>query len=263
MGNLPGTDLMQPPSTSPGNESWLLYARDISKSYGATRVLDSVSIGLSPGVITGLVGPNGAGKTTLLNILAGIFPPDSGAIWLGDSWVDFDATPERRRMLGLMLNGRLLIEELRPTEYFDFIGTMYGMERASSGPAAQRLIERLRLEPHVAKSIKSLSAGTKKKVEFIGALLHRPRVLLFDEPFEAIDPPSVHDLTELTREYVRETGAAAIISSHILPYVRPLATEVQLLWKGRLYEPASLERLLAERGDDAELATWHTVLEAE
>ncbi|MFN0145280.1 MAG: ABC transporter ATP-binding protein [Dehalococcoidia bacterium] len=243
-------------------EDWLLYGRDLSRSFGAVRVLDRVTVGLASGTIVGLVGPNGAGKTTLLSVLAGILPPDSGAIWLGGEWVDFDANPERRRALGLMLNGRLLIDELRPLEYFEFVSAMYGVGPAGAEELSA-MVERLRLEPHFKTAIKNLSAGTKKKVEFVAALLHRPKVLLFDEPFEAIDPPSVHELTEFTRDYVRETGAAAIISSHILPYVRPLATEVRLLWRGRLYEHAGLEQLLAEVGDDRELETWRTVLDAD
>jgi ABC-2 type transport system ATP-binding protein len=125
------------------------------------------------------------------------------------------------------------------------------------------LVPRLRLEPHLDKPIKNLSAGTKKKVEFIAAVLHRPRILLFDEPFEAIDPPSVHDLSEVTRDYVRSTGAAAIVSSHVLPYVRPLATEIRLLWNGSLYEKDELQQLLHERADDAELRTWQAVLESD
>jgi ABC-2 type transport system ATP-binding protein len=246
-----------------GHDGWLLYTHGLSRAYGSTRVLEDVSMGLRPGTIVGLVGPNGAGKTTLLNLLSGIIPPTSGAVWLEDGWVDFDRNPERRRVLGLMLNGRLLIDELRPGEYFEFIAAMYNTPAADANAATAELVTRLRLEPHMSKSIKTLSAGTKKKVEFIGAVLHQPRILLFDEPFEAIDPPSVHDLTELTREYVREHNAAAIISSHILPYVRPLATEVRLLWKGQLYERADLEQLLSQIGDDAELATWRTVLENE
>src|SRR5690606_32118537 len=97
----------------------------------------------------------------------------------------------------------------------------------------------------------------------VAAVLHRPSVLLLDEPFEAIDPPAVHELTEVIRAFIAETNAAAIVSSHILPYVRPLATEVQLLWHGSLYERGALESLLAERQDDTELQTWQLVLEGE
>ncbi len=238
---------------------WLLYARDLTKSFGATRVLDRLSLGLAPGTILGLVGPNGAGKTTLLQILSGIIPPDSGGIWIGGAWVDFDRNPEARRGLGLMLGGRMLIEDLRAGEYFDFIAAMYG-----AGPHAATvagMVTRLRLDEHLSKPIKSLSAGTKKKVEFVAAVLHRPRVLLFDEPFEALDPPSVRDLTEVTRAYVEAEGAAAVISSHIVPYVRPLATEVRLLWKGTLCQVEDVARLLTERPGDGELQAWADVLE--
>ncbi|MGH2607516.1 MAG: ATP-binding cassette domain-containing protein [Tepidiformaceae bacterium] len=222
-----------------------------------------VTMGLQPGTVMGLVGPNGAGKTTLLNILAGIFPPDSGWVWLEDAWVDFDRNPERRRLLGLMLGGRALVEELRTGEYLDFVTAMHGVRLEDVRPTLDHLIRQLRLEAHMDKAIKALSAGTRKKVEFIAAVLHQPRVLLLDEPFEAIDPPAVHELTEVIRQYIAETGAAAIISSHILPYVRPLATEVRLLWRGSLYERDELERLIGEQEDDGELQTWRIVLEGE
>ena len=246
--------------TSPSSESWLLYTDNLSKSYGSTRVLDGVTLGLRAGDVMGLVGPNGAGKTTLLNILAGMFPADSGSIWIEDAWIDFDRQPERRRTLGLMLGGRLVIEELKPGEYFEFVAAMYGTNGASAVMVAD-LVRALRLEQHLAKQIKDLSAGTKKKVEFIASVLHQPRILLFDEPFEAIDPPAVADLTAVTRNFVRTTGAAAIISSHILPYVRPLATEIRLLWNGRLHEPETLRAELRGLGDDIELGRWQAVLD--
>jgi ABC-2 type transport system ATP-binding protein len=249
------------PPGGPGD--WLLYTHELSKSYGSNEVLHNVTMGLRPGTVIGLIGPNGAGKTTLLNLLAGIFPPTSGGVWLEGGWVDFDRHPERRRVLGLILGGRLLIEELRAPEYFEFVAAMYGAADSASAALVDDLVPRLRLEPHLDKPIKNLSAGTKKKVEFIAAVLHRPRILLFDEPFEAIDPPSVHDLTEVTRDYVRSTGAAAIVSSHVLPYVRPLATEIRLLWNGSLYEKDELQQLLHERADDAELRTWQAVLESD
>ncbi|MEO9255001.1 MAG: ABC transporter ATP-binding protein [Tepidiformaceae bacterium] len=242
---------------------WLLYTHQLSKSYGSSEVLHNVTMGLRPGTVIGLIGPNGAGKTTLLNLLAGIFPPTSGSVWLDGAWVDFDRHPEARRVLGLILGGRLLIEELRPPEYFEFVAAMYGAADTNTAALVDDLVPRLRLESHMTKPIKNLSAGTKKKVEFVAAVLHRPRVLLFDEPFEAIDPPSVRDLTDVTLEYVKSTGAAAIVSSHVLPYVRPLATEIRLLWNGSLYEKDELEQLLHERADDAELRTWQAVLESD
>ncbi|MBI2767732.1 MAG: ABC transporter ATP-binding protein [Chloroflexi bacterium] len=248
----------EPPATPAG---WLLYTHGLAKSYGANEVLRDVTMGLQPGTVVGLLGPNGAGKTTLLNILAGIFPPTRGAVWLEGAWVDFDREPEQRRGLGLILGGRMLIEELRPPEYFAFVAAMYGATGAAAGAYVDDLIRRLRLEAHLDKPIKNLSAGTRKKVEFVAAVLHRPRVLLFDEPFEAIDPPSVLELTEVTRDYIRSSGGAAIVSSHILPYVRPLATEIRLLWNGQLYEKDQLEELLRNRADDAELRVWGAVLE--
>ncbi len=245
-------------SPAPGS---LLAASGISKTYGTARVLNDVTVHLAPGTILGLVGPNGAGKTTLLNILAGIFPPDSGVLTLNGEPVDFDRNPDKRRSIGLLMGGRLLIPELRPLEYFDFVAAMHGISSRDVDETVQRLVALLRLEPHLSKAIKNLSAGTQKKVEYIAALIHRPKILLLDEPFEAIDPPAVADLTMMTRDYIRETGAAALISSHILPYVRPLATEIRLLWDGRLHEVDELAGVLRTRADDSDLARWQTILE--
>ena len=242
---------------------WLLYTHNLARSFGEAEVLRGISMGLRPGTVVGLLGPNGAGKTTLLNILAGILPPSSGAVWLEGGWVDFDREPERRRGLGLILGGRLLIDELHPSEYFSFVAAMYGATDKASNSFVDNLIRRLRLEPHLEKPIKNLSAGTKKKVEFVAAVLHGPRILLLDEPFEAIDPPSVQELTDFTREYIQSTGGAAIVSSHILPYVRPLATEIRLLWNGALYGKAELEELLRDHPDDSELHEWAVVLRGE
>ena len=242
--------------------SSILRGSGIVKSFGATRVLDGAEVDLAPGTILGLVGPNAAGKTTLLSILAGLLPPDSGSIRLDGTDVDFDKEPGRRRAFGLMLNGRLLVPELRPLEYFEFLASMYGMDRRVARRNAEEMGHVLALAPHMGKSIKQLSAGTQKKVEFIAALLHEPRVLVFDEPFEAIDPPAVADLSRLTRDYVQRAGAAAIISTHVLPYVRPLATEIRLLWGGQLHEPETLDALLRSTDDDGSLARWQSVLGA-
>jgi ABC-2 type transport system ATP-binding protein len=255
--------VLMAPSEVPAGEGWLLYGQALAKRFGATVALSDVTLGLQPGAVVGLVGPNGAGKTTLLNVLGGIFPPDSGSIWLEEGWVDFDRQPERRRTLGLMLGGRMLIEELRASEYIDFVTAMHGTRPEVARPVLDDLVRKLRLAEHLDKPVKALSAGTRKKVEFVAAVLHRPRVLLLDEPFEAIDPPAVHELTEVIREFIAETNAVGIISSHILPYVRPLATEVRLLWRGSLYERDALEDLLRDQHDDAELQTWRLVLDGE
>jgi ABC-2 type transport system ATP-binding protein len=238
----------------------LLTLSDVTKSFGTNRVLDGIDLELRPGTILGLVGPNAAGKTTLISLLTGLVPPDSGSIRVNEVEVDFDRHPERRRVFGLMLNGRLLVPELRPTEYFEFLASMYGLDRLAARRRVQEMATTLALTPHLDKPIKQLSAGTQKKVEFIAALFHEPRILVFDEPFEAIDPPAVADLTQLTRDYVARTNAAAIISTHVLPYVRPLATEIRLLWGGRLHEPEALGALLSNTHDDGSLARWQSVL---
>lgn len=255
--------VFSPPVQPRPQVDWLLYTQDLVKRYGETLVLNGITMGLQPCTVIGLVGPNGAGKTTLLNILAGVFPPDSGAVWLEDAWVDFDRQPERRRMLGLVLGGRMLIDDLRTREYFEFVAAMHGVRLPDIRQTLDHLVSALRLEPHLDKTIKTLSAGTKKKTEFVAAVLHQPRVLLLDEPFEAIDPPAVRELTSVIADYIRQTGAAAIISSHILPYVRPLATEVRLLWRGSLYEQDALQELLARETSDDELHAWRVALEGD
>ena len=252
--------MASPLTIRPAATCSVFEAADLRKSYGSGVVLDDVSLSLQPGAIMGLVGPNGAGKTTLLSILAGIAPPDSGTLRLDGRQIDFDRHPEERRVFGLMLGGRLLVPELTPREYWEFVRAMYGVARAAAEEDVAVLVDELRLREQLAKPIRDLSAGTQKKVEFIAALLHRPRLLLLDEPFEAIDPPAVADLTRVTKAYVRETGAAAIVSSHIIPYVRPLATEVQLLWSGRLVRPDELANRFRAHQDDIELIRWESVL---
>ncbi len=241
-------------------EAFVAEISGIEKRFGENVVLDRLSLSVAPGAIIGLVGPNGAGKTTLLNIMAGITPADAGTVVLEAEKVDFDRRPEARRLLGLMLGGRMLVEDLRPSEYFSFLSAMHGLDWRSLESELGPVLSALRLTEHFDKPIKVLSAGTRKKVEFVGAILHRPRLLLLDEPFEAIDPPAVHELTEAVRQFVEARGAGAVISSHILPYVRPLASEILLLWKGQMYEQRSLLRLLEAAQDDADLQTWGSVL---
>ena len=238
----------------------VVVASAIEKQFDDAAVLKGVSLAGGRGAVIGLVGPNGAGKTTLLNILAGVLPADGGEILIEGEAVDFDRAPEKRRLLGLMLGGRTLVDDLRPNEYFSFLAAMHGLRMETVSPQLEPLVARLRLTEHIDKPIKVLSAGTRKKVEFVGAVLHRPRLLLLDEPFEAIDPPAVHELTAAIGEFIELSGAAAIISSHILPYVRPLATEILLLWKGALYEQPALVQLLEREHNDEDLQTWGAVM---
>ncbi|OAI44044.1 hypothetical protein AYO38_10080 [bacterium SCGC AG-212-C10] len=252
----------RPPLIASGSP-YHLAAESIHKAYGRKEpVLKGASLAIAPGEVIGLVGPNGAGKTTLLSILAGIFPPDSGTVWLDGEQVNLDWQPQRRRALGVLLGGVGLVGDLRPREYFDLFAGLAGVPREVSQPRAEELLAALRFGDDASRLIRQLSAGTRKKVELVASLLHEPSVLLFDEPFESLDPLSVHVVTKVIRDYVTSRHASALISSHILPYVRPLATDIRFLWDGQLYDESELTALIRQEKSDT-LDDWRAVLQGD
>lgn len=227
-----------------GADPPLLEARAIERHFGATTALAGVSLSLYPGELVGLVGPDGAGKSTLLRALAGLIDVDGGeARILGVPWPE--APPEARELLGYMPQQYSLYTDLSVDENLRFFGDLFDIPRAAFAERRARLLAVTQLEAAHDRAAGALSGGMYKKLAIACALLHRPRMLVLDEPTNGVDPQSRRELWALLYEFVGE-GMGVLVAT---PYMDEAARcgRLALLHAGRVLaagEPARLVEAL-------------------
>ena len=198
---------------------------------GRTAVQD-LSLALPPGQVLGLLGVNGAGKSTTLAMIAGALRPDSGAIHLNGE--DFLERPElARRLIGWLPERAPVWPELTVTEHLDAHGRLRGLAATALRAARDATLARLELQPLARRLAGTLSQGQRQRLGLACALLHRPALLVLDEPANALDPVQVTVLRALIREQAA-AGTAVILSTHVLVEVTAVCDRVAILHEGRL-----------------------------
>ncbi|QXD16391.1 ABC transporter ATP-binding protein [Rhodocaloribacter litoris] len=206
----------------------------LKKTFGTTTALDIPELHIAPGEIVGLVGSNGAGKTTFLRLVLNLIEPSAGAVYLdGRNVAEHE---DWKRHTGSYLDRTYLIDYLTADEYFDFIGSLYGLSPQETRAALQPLQAFYPDEPlgRTTRFIRDLSMGNAKKIGIMAALFVRPRLLLLDEPFANLDPPSQIRLKQLLRVLHAAHGTTMIISSHDLLHVTEVCHRITLLERGRI-----------------------------
>lgn len=198
----------------------VLHVRDIEKSFGRHKVLQGVSFEVAPGTLLGIVGENGAGKSTLLKILAGALRPNRGHIL-------------RRGALGYCPQQVLLHESLSVNQHLDYFRAAYGLHDLRR---ADELIEQLRYTRYRTSVVRTLSGGTKQKLNLTLALMHRPQVLLLDEPYQGFDWETYLHFWELAGQ-LRAQGCALLVISHLF-FEQQRFDALYQLQQGRLVRAA-------------------------
>lgn len=209
-----------------------LELRGLVKHFDQKIAVAGVDLHVPPGSFFGLLGPNGAGKTTTLSMAVGLLRPDAGtATVLGnDVWAD----PVRaKRLLGVMPDGVRLFDRLDGAELLAYTGLLRGMDPAVVDQRAKELLDVLALADAGRTLVVDYSAGMKKKISLASALLHAPRVLVLDEPFEAVDPVSGSLIRDILQRYVTG-GGTVIFSSHVMEVVERLCSHVAIMADGRI-----------------------------
>jgi ABC-2 type transport system ATP-binding protein len=218
-----------------------LSANGLSKSYGKLLAVDNISLQVNAGEIVGFLGPNGAGKTTTLKMLIGLLNPDKGNINIAG--FDLAAEPiEARARIGYVPDIPNLYEKLTPLEFFHFTADVFRLERNSSRKRIADLVELFDLGEHAGKLISSLSHGTKQKVSLASAVLHRPELLLLDEPTGGLDPRATRKIKDIMLELSR-SGCAILFSTHILEIAENMCGRLYIINKGRIVADGPVERL--------------------
>ena len=209
----------------------MIEIKDLKKNFGETCACDIPSFTINDGDILGLVGNNGAGKSTLFRLILDLIKADTGSVHMDD--VDVSKTEAWKDWTGAYIDDSFLIDYLTPGEYFYFLGRMYGMSKA----AVDERLEHFRpfFNGEILgekKLIRDYSMGNKQKIGIVSAILHKPELLILDEPFNFLDPTSQSIIKHLLAAYNRETGATVIISSHNLDHTVEVCPRIALLEHG-------------------------------
>jgi ABC-2 type transport system ATP-binding protein len=201
----------------------------LSRRFGDVVALDSVSFSVAEGEMVGFVGPNGAGKPTAMRIALGVLAPDSGEV----RWRDKPVNQNVRRRFGYMPEERGLYPKMRVLDQLVYLATLHGLSRADATAEAGRMIDVLDVAGRARDRTDALSLGNQQRVQLAAALVHRPEVLVLDEPFSGLDPVGVDVLSGVLRERA-EAGVPVVFSSHQLDLVERLCESVVLINKGRI-----------------------------
>jgi ABC-2 type transport system ATP-binding protein len=211
------------------DEGFAVQATDLVKDFGETRAVDGVSLKVAAGSIYGLLGPNGAGKTTTLRMLLGIIDPSSGTRLVLGRDRPLDAAPE----IGYLPEERGLYPAMHARDAIAFMGALRGLPIAEGRRRADALLEEHDLGAWGKKSIRSLSKGMAQLVQLLGTIIHKPRLLVLDEPFAGLDAINQGRLEELIRREAR-SGVTIIFSTHVIAHAERLCEQVAIIAKGRV-----------------------------
>jgi Cu-processing system ATP-binding protein len=198
----------------------------LKKRFGANQVLDGVDLVLAPGRITAVVGPNAAGKSTLIKCVLGLTRPDAGSIVVASRAIDDRGA--YRADIGYMPQIARFPENITGRELIDMIVSLRGDEAPR-----EDLVDTLELRPHLAKPLRTLSGGTRQKLNAVIAFLFSPPVLILDEPSAGLDPVSAGLLKDRLRDE-RDRGATVVLTSHVLSEIDELADDLAFLADGRI-----------------------------
>lgn len=227
----------------------MLSAREIRKSYGGVVALAGVDLEVAPGEIVALLGPNGAGKTTFASIVAGLRPPDGGSVRIAG--VDALRHPyAAREQLGFVPQELGVYPPLSVRDNLRLFGGLAGLDRRTTERRAAEVGALLGLEPMMDRPVRILSGGQKRRVHTAAAMLHRPAVLLLDEPTAGLDVEGRNQLLQTVRG-LAAAGTAVCYSTHYLHEVEALGASVAILDGGRIIARGSLPALIAAHGTSA------------
>lgn len=221
-----------------------LQSWGLSKQYdGGAVAARSISLFVPHGTLYGLVGPNGAGKTTFLSMATGLVRPTGGQVWIAGHNVWTDPVAARGRV-GLLPDGPSLPEALPGRRALHYVGVLHGLDPAVVDERSDELLNVLGIADAADRPVSEYSAGMKKKIGLAAAMIHSPRLLVLDEPLEAVDPMSARTIRGLLERYVAR-GGTAVVSSHSMPLIEQMCSHVAILAQGSLVTAGEIDEIRA------------------
>lgn len=236
-------------SPNPSADEEILQVSHLRKTYAKKPALQDVTFSLKAGTSLGFLGPNGAGKSTTMKILTGIVTADSGSVKLFGKEVanDPDAVS---RYIGYVPQDITLYEKLSAYDNLEFFGQTYGVRGSELRRRIREVLERTGLLERARDEVQTFSGGMKRRINIAAALLHRPKLLILDEPTVGVDPQSRNHIFEMIRELNRE-GVTIIYSTHYMEEVEALCDEVAIMDQGMIKAQGPLGELLERYGRKA------------
>ena len=220
-----------------------IAVHDLSRSFNGFTAVDHIDLTVEAGQFFGFLGPNGAGKSTTIKMMTGLLAPTTGTIEiLGQDL--FQNPLEVKRNIGVVPEGMALFGKLTAREYLEFVGRMYGLDKRTSQERTAELLEFMNLANEPKKLIADFSHGMGKKLALAAAVIHGPKVLFLDEPFEGVDAVAAGTLKSMLQGMIAR-GATIFLTSHVLEIVERLCSHIAIIDRGRIVAHGSLEELRA------------------
>jgi len=220
-----------------------ILTEGLSRSFGNLVAVDQVDLRVDAGQFFGFLGPNGAGKSTTIRMLTGLLAPTAGRIEL--LGLDLATHPtDVKRQIGVVPEGLALFDRLTGSEFLNFVGRMYGLDRATAAQRTAELLDFMDLADRHKTLVVDYSHGMKKKLALAAAVIHGPKILFLDEPFEGVDAIAAGTLKTMLHNMTAR-GATIFLTSHVLEIVERLCSHVAIINKGRIIAQGSLDELRA------------------
>lgn len=213
----------------------------VSKRYGDITAVDYLDLEVKRGEIFGLLGPNGSGKSTTLKMILGLVKPDSGSVNVLGINMEDDPVAVKRKV-GYVPESPRVYEFLTGLEFLDFTGDIFEMQMEEKKKRVEKFLKALDLEGREGDMISSYSEGMKQKVVIISAIMHRPELLLLDEPLSGLDPKSARIVKDLLREMASQ-GVTTIMSTHVLEIAQAMCDRIAIMYNGRMSALGTMEEL--------------------
>ena len=220
----------------------MLAITSLTKRYGDLTALDDVSLSLKPGEFLGLLGPNGAGKSTLMSLVAGLKRPDAGEISLNGT-AAVAASAKVRQQLGFVPQNLALYDELSAEENLRVFGQLFALDRATLKERIDEALEAVGLADRRRDRVQTFSGGMKRRLNLVAALLHRPKLLLCDEPTVGVDPQSRNAIFEYLQQRNAE-GLTVVYSTHYMEEATRLCSRIAIIDHGKILADGTLNDLL-------------------
>ena len=226
----------------------LLQIDGLSKRFGELVAVDGVSFEVKPGEIYGLLGPNGAGKTTTISVACGLLKPNEGTVKVDGS--DFWSDPQRsRQAMGVVPQELALYEDLSGRENLEFWGKVAGLNSSDAKERATELLEALTLSDRAKDPVSKYSGGMKRRINLGCALMHRPKLILLDEPTVGIDPQARANILDFIKALVSD-GVGILYTTHYLEEAETLCDRIGIIDRGKILAEGSLAELQERLGQD-------------
>ena len=224
----------------------MLRITNLTKTYGDKVAVDNLSLHIAPGEIFGFIGHNGAGKTTTLKACCGILQFDRGEILVDGKSIQKDPIG-CKQVMAYVPDNPDLYEFLTGIQYLNFVADIYGVSRADRIAQIEHYGQLLGMTDDLTLPISDCSHGMRQKVALMAALIHKPKLILMDEPFVGLDPVASHQLKQVMRQHCAE-GGAIFFSTHVLEVAEKLCDKVAIIKGGKLMRSGTMEEV---KGDDS------------